>query len=239
MARNIASATLGMGMVKIPFGIAKASSTDVPDLNSLCDCGGSLGYLEDDDGNRIECGECGDRYSWWNSAPQKGYLFNDEMIPLDADEVDAARSDPPVNLGNVEKAVPVKKVLLHYNVEGNYYLTPEDDHRDQYGVLVGVLNEQEWAILTYLQLRSKTRRYAIISEGGVLMALQLQNKKALPDLEYGTDEMMEQQAAEMLEGLVEDDPELEDVEGQGLKEMVREKIEDVGPEPEGEIASEV
>lgn len=227
-------------MVKIPFGIAKASSTDVPDLTSLCECGGSVGYLEDSEGNRIECQDCGEHYNWWNSVPSKGFMFNDEIIPLDADEVDQARADPPVNIGNVEKVVPVKRMLLHYNVEGNYYLTPEDEHRDQYGVLVGVLNEQDWAILTYLQLRSKTKRYAIVSEGGVLMAFQLQDKKALPDLEYGTDEMMEEQAADMLEGLVQDEPALEDVEGKGLKEMVRQKVNEQAPEPEdADIATQV
>lgn len=241
MPRKMASAALALGMVKIPFGIAKASTVDSPDLNSLCDCGGQLGPMSDDEGNKVQCKDCGDGYSWYNSAPKKGFELGDEMIPLDGDEVAEAREESPVETGQVEKAVPVKKVLLHYAVEGNYYLLPEEEFEEQYGVLVGVLNEEELALLTYLQFRSKTRRYAIVSEGGVLMALQLQDKKAIPDLEYGTDESMEQQAATMLESMVADDPALEDVEGQGLKEMVREKVgadDQVTPADE-EIAQEV
>lgn len=225
MPKKMASATLSLGMVKIPFGIAKASSEDAPDLKTLCDCGGPLGPMSDDDGNKVACKECGAGFSWYNSAPGKGFELGDELVELSADEVSDARDDAPVETGNVEKAIAVKKMLLHYNVEGNYYLLPEDEFRDQYGVLVGVLNQEDLALLTYIQMRSKTRRYAIVSEGGVLMALQLQDKKALPDLEYGTDEGMEQQAASMLSGMIEEDPALEDVEGQGLKQLVREKMD--------------
>lgn len=238
MPSKMASANLTLGMVQIPLGIAKAASEDAPDLKTLCECGGSLGPMSDDDGNKVACKECNEGYSWYNSAPAKGFELGDEMIRLDADEVSGARKDAPVGLGNVEKATPVKRVLLHYAVEGNYYLLPEDEFRDQYGVLVGVLNEQDLALLTYLQLRSKTRRFAVVSEGGVLMALQLQDKKAIPDLDYGTDEVMEEQAAGMLEGMVEDDPTLPDVEGQGIKEMVREKVGKSEPE-EDTIAAEV
>jgi len=239
MPRKLASATLALGMVKIPFGIAKAASEDTPDLKTLCECDGSLSYMADDDGNKVQCTECDEAYSWWNSAPQKGFELGDEIIPLDADEVSEARDEPPVETGTVEKVVPVKRVLLNYAVEGNYYLLPEDDFADQYGVLVGVLNDQEWSILTYIQIRSKTRRYAIVSEGGVLMMLELQDKKAIPSLEYGMDDAMEQQAAGMLEGMVEDDPELEGVEAQGLKELVREKAGERAPDDEVEVAQEV
>lgn len=225
MPSKMASTSLTLGMVQIPFGIAKAASEDAPDLKTLCECGGSLGPMSDDEGNKVACKECDEGYSWYNSAPGKGFEVGDEMIQLDGDEVAEARSEAPVETGNVEKAVPVKRVLLHYAIEGNYYLLPEEEFADQYGVLVGVLNDQDLALLTYIQLRSKTRRYAIVSEGGVLMALQLQDKKAIPDLEYGTDEAMEQQAAGMLDSHVSDDPALPDVEGEGIKDLVREKVE--------------
>lgn len=222
-----------MGMVKIPFGIAKASTSDVPQLKTLCSCGGRLGMMEDDDGNKVACKECEEAYSYWNAAPAKGYKLGDEYVIIDPDDLS---DEPPVETGNVEKVVGVKRVLLHYAVEGNYYLLPEEDHADQYGVLVAVLNEQDWALLTYLQMRSKTRRYAVISEGGVLLALQLADKKALPDLDYGTDEAMEGQAATMLEGLVEDDPALADVEGHAIKEAVRESVEPQAFAPDEEDA---
>lgn len=238
----MASAALSLGMVKIPFGIAKASTEDVPELKTLCDCGGRLGPMSDDDGNKVACKECDTGYPWYNSAPAKGFELGDEMVELSADEVEAAKDAEPVDTGNVEKAVAVKSVLLHYAVEGNYYLLPEDEFEDQYGVLVAVLNEQDRALLTYLRFRSKTRRYAIVSEGGVLIALQLADKKPLTDLDYGTDEAMEQQAATMLEGMVDDDPTLEDVEGAGIKALVKEKVggDQMKPkDPEDGIAKEV
>lgn len=244
MPRKQASASIALGMVKIPFGIAKAASTDVPDVKSLCECGGTCSYLSNDEGHKVECTDCGETYSWWNSVPKQGFELGDEMIELDGDEVEKARSESPVETGQVEKVTPVKSVLLRYAIEGNYYLLPEDEFREQYGVLVGVLNDESWALLTYLQFRNRTRRYAIVSEGGVLMALQLQDKKSIPDLEYGTDEDKEKQAKTMLEGMVEDDPSLEDVEGQGLKDLVREKVEpQVKPADDdgmkGEITKEV
>lgn len=235
MPRKMASASLALGMVKIPFGIAKASSTDSPDLTNLCNCGGSLGYMEDSEGNKVMCKDCGVGYSWWNSAPAKGFELGDEIVELDSDEIEQAREAAPVETGQVEKAVSVKRVLLHYAVEGNYYLLPEDEFEEQYGVLVGVLNQEDLALLTYIQMRSKTKRYAVVSEGGILMALELADKKAIPSLEYGTDEAMEGQAATMLESLVEDDPALEDVEGQGLKDLVAAKVEQETPEPEAEL----
>lgn len=239
MPRKMASASLALGMVQVPFGIAKASSTDPPELKSLCECGGTLGYMEDDEGNKVMCKECDDGYSWWNSAPAKGFEVGDEIVPLDGDEVEEARESAPVETGQVEKAVPVKQVLLHYAVEGNYYLLPEDEFEDQYGVLVGVLNQEDLALLTYFQTHSKTQRYAVVSGGGVLMALQLADKKAIPSLEYGTDEAMEQQAAQMLESFIEDDPALEDVEGQGLKDLVAETVEQETPEPDEQPELEV
>lgn len=243
MPRKMASATLALGMVQIPFGIAKASTNDNPDLKSLCECGSTLGYMADEDGNKIQCSDdgCDHAYPWWNSAPGKGFELGDDLVPLTSDEIEAARENTPVETGQVEKVAPVKRVLLRYAVEGNYYLLPEDEFEDQYGALVAALNDQDLALLTYLQFRTKTRRYAIVSEGGVLLALQLADKKALPSLEYGTDQAMEQQAASMLEGMVEDDPELEDVEGHGLRELVRGKIETDDPDdsPEDRIAAEV
>lgn len=238
MTRKMASATLSLGMVKIPFGIAKASTEDTPDLKTICDCGGQIGPMSDDEGNKVACKECGDGYSWYNSAPGKGYELGDEMIPLTADEVEQAKEYEPVETGNVEKAVAVKRVLLHYAVEGNYYLLPEDDFGDQYGVLAHVLNDQDLSLLTYLRFRSKTRRYAIVSEGGVLIALQLADKKPLTDLDYGTDEAMEEQAGQMLESMIADDPALDDVEGEGLKQLITEKVgatDDDADEPEIEL----
>lgn len=232
MPRKMASATIGLGMTQIPVGIAKASTDDAPDLKTLCECGGKLGPMSDDDGNKVQCKDCGDGYSWYNSAPGKGFELGDELIQLDADAVSEAREEPPVETGNVEKVVPVKRVLLHFAVEGNYYLLPEDDFKDQYGVLVHVLNDQDWALLTYIQMRSKTRRYAVISEGGVLLALQLADKKPLTDLDYGHNEQMEQQGATMLEGMVTDDPALEDVEGRALKQLVRDQMDDQAFAPE-------
>lgn len=232
MPRKMASATIAFGMAKIPVGIASASSKDSLSLKSVCDeCGGVCSYMEDDDGNKVQCGGCGKGFSWWNQVPLKGYELGDDIIPLDADDVSAAREEPPVETGNVEKVVEVGQVHLHYNVEGNYYLLPEEDFEDQYGALVGSLNAEGLAILTYLQLRSKTQRYAIISRGGVLLALQLQDKKALPELEYGTDENLERQATSMLQSMTDDDPALEDVEGQGIKELVTARVEEQEPEP--------
>lgn len=238
----MASATLSMGMVQIPFGVAKASTTDAPDLKSVCECGSPLGYMADDDGNKVACqdDDCTNAYSWWNQAPGKAFELGDDLIELSADEVDAAAEAVPVDTGNVEKVCEVGDVLLHYGVEGNYYLLPEAEFADQYGALVAALNAHGQAILTYLRFRSKTRRYAVVSRGGVLLALQLADKKAIPDLDYGTDESMEEQAATMLDSMTDDDPALDDVEGHGLKELVREKAgAGEGERAETAIAPEV
>lgn len=244
MTRKMATAAIQFGMAQIPFGIAKASAVDAPDLKSLCDCGSPLGYMADEDGNKIQCKDaaCDHAYSWWNAAPAKGFELGDEIVPLDSDEVDAARERTPVDTGAVEKAAPVDAVLLEYAVEGNYYLLPEDGFEDQYGALVGALNETDRALLTYLELRSKTQRFAIVSEGGVLIALLLRDKKAVPSLEYGVDDAMEQQATTMIESVADDDPALPEVEGQGLKDLVAEKVgADAQAEPadKEEIAKEV
>lgn len=221
MARKQASTTLSMGMVQIPFGVSKASAVENTSLKSLCDCGGKCGLLSNDEGHKVQCRDCGETYNYWNSVPAKGYPLGDQMIEIDPDEIP---DESPVPLGQVEKVVPVKRVLRHYAVVGNYYLLPEDDYQDQYGALVYSLDSEAWAILTYLQIGTKTRRYAIMSEGGALLALQLADKKPLHGIEYGTDESLEQQATMMLQGMVEDDPELEDVENQHLKEIVRQKV---------------
>lgn len=236
MVSKDSSVKLGIGFSPVPFGFAKASSDGGIDTKSLCDCGGRCGYLSDEDGNKVECQDCGERYSWWNSVPQKGFKLADDYIPFDPD-VDA---EPPVETGQVEKVVPVKRVLLHYAIEGNYYLLPEDGFAEQYGALRATLDKQAWAILTYLQPHTKTRRYAIMSEGGVLMALELADKKAIPSLDYDTSEAMEQQAEQMLESMVEDDPALEDVEADGIKQIVKERAQEAESDTEPDaIAKEV
>lgn len=243
MTRKYASAAIQFGMAQIPFGIAKASDADAPDLKSLCECGERLTYARNDDGHFVVCksDECDQSYSHWNAAPGKGYEVGDETIPLTADEVEQARENVPVEIGQVEKAAEVGDVLLHYAVEGNYYLLPEDEFEGQYGALVAALNELEVALLTYLELRSKTQRFAIVSRGGVLLALLLRDKKPLPDLEYGADDALEANAKNMIENVTESDPTLPEVEGHGIKELIREKVNAEGDdEPDAKkVAQEV
>lgn len=224
MPRAISSETLSIGMVGIPVKIAKASDDGGVDLSTLCSCGGEVTSVDDP----VVCKDCGERYSWWTSVPDKGFEVGDEIVHLDGDDVKAAREEPPVDTGTIEKAAPLGRVMLHYNTVGNYYLLPEEGFEEQYGALVGALNELDVALLTYVQLRTKTQRYAIISEGGVLLALQLADKKAIPDLEYEVDETTEAQAEQMIEGMVEDDPALDRVEGEPLRELIREQLEQDG-----------
>lgn len=242
----MASVSIGFGMVNIPLNVAKATSDGSPGTDNVCNCGSTdLSYAGNEDGDKVECKDCGESYSWWNQIPNKGYETEDgEVIELDSEEVDKVKEEAPVDTGQVEKVTGVKRVLLQYNVTGNYYLKPDEGHEDQYGALVRVLDEMDNSLLTYLQLRNSTKRYAIISEGGVLMALELQDKRPIgEDIEYEVDEGMEQQAKMMLENMQSDDPELEDVEGQKLLELIQEKKEETGVTEdvasEEEIAAEV
>lgn len=235
MPQATGSATLGLGMVQIPVKLVKASTSDAPNTTNVCgECGaGDLGYIEDDDGNRVECKECGQRHSWWNGFDGTGFELGDDLITLDADAVKEARSEPAVDdTGNIKAAPDVEDVLAFYAVQGNYYLVPQEDFEDQYGVLVRVLQDEHKALLTHLHLNRNTRRYAIISRGGVLLALELADKQPLDErIEWEVDEAMEAQAKTMFEGL-NDDPELPDVEGEPLKALIREHLEADGEDEE-------
>lgn len=244
MARNMASASIGFGMVNIPVKIAKATSDGSPGTDNMCECGSTdLSYAENDDGDKVACKDCDRSYSWWNQIPKTGYeTENGDVIELDPDEVKEAKEEAPVETGQVEKVTEVKSMLLQYNVTGNFYLKPEEGHEDQYGTLVRVLDEQDISMLTYFQMRKKTKRYAIISEGGVLMALELQDKRPIGvDIEYEVDEGMESQAKMMLENMQTDDPELEDVEGQSLMELIEREREEADLETtdEEDVAAKV
>lgn len=226
MPRSMGSATLTFGMVSIPVKIAKASSQSTPSLTSICECGGKLGYCDDP----VQCKDCGERYSWWNQVPGKAFELGDDLIPLTTEEVEQAKNAEIIDTGKIEKVVPVKRVFLEYNIEGNYYLMPDEDFGDQYGALVAALNERDLSMLTYLRLRTKTQRYAIASVGGVLLALQLADKKPLPDLEYGHDAALEAQAGQLLDSMTTDDAALADVEGDPLKAVIRERMDETTEE---------
>lgn len=244
MPKAMASTSVQFGMVNIPVQVKKASSgSGSPSPENMCECGSTdLGYASDEDGNKVQCKDCNEGYSWWNSIPKKGFEYDGETVEVSPDEVEEAKEKTPVETGKVEKVVDVTKVLAEYNVEGNYFLTPDDEFTDQYGVLVHVLDDKQCAMLTYLEFRSKTKRYAIISEDGVLMALELADKRPLgEELDFEVDEGMKAQADGMLEGLRSDDPELEDVQGEGLKELYEEKKQDatIDTASEDEVAAEV
>lgn len=232
MVSKQATVQVGIGFSPVPFGWAKASAKDGIDTKSLCECGSRCGYVTNEDGHFVACkdDECDRTYPNWFAVPQKGFKVGDEYIPVDTDEL----SEPSVETGQVEKVCDVGNVLLQYAVTGNYYLLPEDEYEGQYGALVGVLNDENLALLTYLQPNSKVRRYAIISRAGVLMALQLADKKAIPSLDYERDEALEGQAKSLLAGQVTDDPTLEDVEDQPIKAAIREQVEPQAFAPEDE-----
>lgn len=242
MARGTTSTTLSFGMVSIPVKLSKASSRSGVSTESLCECGSDdQSYAGDEDGNKVVCNECDGRYSWWNQLPGKGIKTADGgIIEVDKEEVEEAKNEVPVETGQIEKVVGVKEILLQYNISGNYYLIPDsDDFKEQYNVLVQVLNDEQEAMLTYIQNRSNVKRYAIISKGGVLMALELKDKKTLDeDVETDVDDVMVEQGKQLLDSLRADDPELEDVNDHGLKQLVREKTEDADID-EDEIAAEV
>lgn len=240
MPRATASASLNFGMVSIPVKIAKASSgSGAPSPDNLCECGGSLGYTSDP----VECKCCSNRYSWWNSSDiKKGFDIDGETVFLNKEEVKEAKNKTPVKTGNIEKVTDVKKVLLEFNIEGNYFLTPKGDFEEQYGALVQVLEDKDLAMLTYFEMRSKCKRYAIISEDGVLMALELKDKKPLgEDLDYDVDEAMASQAEMMIETMYDEDASLENVQGQGMQELYDEKRSEIDEDEvsEDEIMAEL
>ena len=222
--RASGSAKLTFGMVTIPVKLAKASSKDTPSTKSICGCGSSIGYS----GLQCKNDDCGETFSWWNDSDiKKGFDTGDEIIELDSDEVEEAKKECPVDTGTIQKTVDVKKMLLEYNVSNSYYLIPEDDFEDQYGTLMESLADEQLCMLTYFQLRKATRRYAIVSEGGVLLALQLEDKKEFTEeVDYDVDETMKSQAKAMLGQMKDDDPSLEDVEGQGLQNLIDEKLDE-------------
>lgn len=232
------SATLSFGLVSLPVKLGKADTDDGVDLSSRCECGAGVEPKRNEDGDAVICksDDCDRSYSWWNSVPARVYEAGDDEIPLAEDELDAARDEVPVDTGHIEKVCPVKEVLLHYAVTGNYYVVPsEDDFGEQYAVIERVLDAEDLAMLTYLSI-GKTRRYAIIAEGGVLLALQLADKKPLDErVNFDADDAMVDQARSLLESERSDDPALDDVADHGLKQLIRDKIAtdaDEGDEPE-------
>ena len=68
--------------------MSKATEKDRIKTQSLCgSCGSEVNYLSDDEGNRIECKECSERYKWWNSKGiEKGYKIGDDYIELTKEE---------------------------------------------------------------------------------------------------------------------------------------------------------
>lgn len=222
--RASGSAKLTFGMVSIPVKLAKASSKDTPSTTSICSCGSKIGY----DGLKCKDDDCGETYSWWtDDGISKGFNIGDEIIKLDPDEVEEAKNECPVEAGTIQKVVSVKSMLHQYNVNKSYYLIPDDDFEDQYGTLMETLNDEDLCMLTYFQLRKATRRYAIVSENGVLMAFELADKKTFTeDVEYEVDDAMKGQAKTMLDQMKDDDPELEDVEGHGLQELIGDKLDE-------------
>lgn len=236
--RASASATLTFGMVSIPVKLAKASSKDRPSTKTICQCGSSVGY----DGLKCKNDDCGETYSWWSDGDlTKGFDTGEETIQLDADEVEEAKKSCPVETGDIQKVVEVKSMLLEYNVNKSYYLIPDDDFGDQYGTLVEALEDEDLCMLTYLQLRKATRRYAIASEDGVLMAFELQDKKEFTEdeIEYEVDESMLSQAKGMLSQMKDDDADLEDVEGDGLEELIDEKLDEREEDNEDSVKAQV
>lgn len=250
--------TLDFGMVKLPIKLGKADVDEGVDLSSRCACGAGVEpariatdddgeLVVDADGGAVICeARCGEVYSWWNSVPGKAYEAGDDEITLDPDELAEARDEVPVETGRVEKVSPVKEVLLQYAVTGNYYVVPEDeDFGDQYAVIEAALDAQNRAILTYLGI-GKVRRYAIIAEGGTLLALQLADKKPLDEpTDFEVPDGMMGQAKNLLDSSFDPDPALDDVQDQGVKELIRSKLApepepdpDPAPEPEADAETE-
>lgn len=227
MSSTIKSVNIKFGMVNIEVNMSKATEKDRIKTQSLCgSCGSEVRYLSDDEGNRIECKECNERYKWWNSKGiEKGYKIGDDYIELTKEEIKEAkeRAKEDKDVGEVVKASPIKEVIDHYNLGDQYYLVPNEDMGEFYGAIVKALQDEDIAFLTYISIRSRAKRYAIISENNRLIAIELRDMREPPEIDFEIDETKVSQTKMLLDNLKEKNPHIPDIDQRAIKNLIENK----------------
>jgi len=202
----------------IPIKMFKADAVSDIKLKSVCSCGNTPKM-------RIECEKCNANYTSWQKVPNRAYqeiiLTQEELLDL-----------KPKNLYeslNIDKVVSFRDLAIKHNLGNSFYLLPDASAEKMvlkaYNLIVFSLAQKDWAMLSKLTTKNKTKRYAIISNGEVLCAYELNDKRDLPyDVDkIGVNEAELNQAVQLLESSLNVDVSFEDEENP-LLELIEKKI---------------
>lgn len=124
----------------------------------------------------------------WYHVPGRGYEWmKGEYVQISKAEIEEAKaSAQKYDAITVAKTVDFKKVATGHVLGEPYYLLPPEGANEAtlkaYRLVTEALDSGGMALLSYLTMRDRTHRYAIVADTGrnILMAYEIKDARALP-----------------------------------------------------------
>lgn len=124
----------------------------------------------------------------WYHVPGRGYEWSKgEFVQISKEEMEQAKaSAQKFDAITVTKTVDFKKLATEHVLAEPYYLLPPEDANEPtlkaYRLVTEALDQGGMALLSYLTMRDKTHRYAIVADRGrnILMAYEVRDARTVP-----------------------------------------------------------
>lgn len=124
----------------------------------------------------------------WYHVPGRGYEWmKGEYVEVSKDEIEQAKASAQrYDAITVAKTVEFKKVATEHILGEPYYLLPPEGANEAtlkaYRLVTEALDSGGMALLSYLTMRDRTHRYAIVADRqrNILMAYEIRDARALP-----------------------------------------------------------
>src|SRR3990172_7744057 len=175
MAGTKAAVSLG-GIVTLAVRMVRARRPAGIDPKTLCGCGSVCR-------RPFLCSNpaCGKSYPSHHTIPLRALVDGQGAVLATAtrEEVEEARAGRTYEAMTVEAVVPLKWLLMHYGLGEPEDLEPAPGPMEHaYAILAAALNEGggeggSWAALTRFTKITRTYRYALVSDGGLISAQEV------------------------------------------------------------------
>jgi non-homologous end joining protein Ku len=124
----------------------------------------------------------------WYHVPGRGYEWSKgEYVQISKVEIEEAKASAvKYDAITVSKTVDFKKVAVEHVLGEPYYLLPPEGANEAtlkaYRLVTEALDSGGMALLSYLTMRDKTHRYAIVADQSrnILMAYEIRDARQLP-----------------------------------------------------------